>query len=101
MTNDEGMTKSECRRRSAILHSSFGFASSFSLFSASPDAREDEMKFFRFHPQLARFRFLFWNCADCHPQKIFRFTRLLLAGAATLETALLRHRSITLDIVLA
>src|SRR4029077_10071554 len=33
MTNDEGMTKSECRKRSAIRHLSFGFVSSFSLRS--------------------------------------------------------------------
>jgi hypothetical protein len=49
MTNDEGMTKSECRKRSAIRHPSFGFVSSFSLFSDSPDFREDEVQLSGFH----------------------------------------------------
>jgi hypothetical protein len=57
MTNDEGMTKSECRKRSAIRHSSFGFVSSFSLFSDSPDFREDQVQLSGFHPKLSRFGF--------------------------------------------
>jgi len=57
MTNDEGMTKSECRKRSAIRHPSFGFVSSFSLFSDSPDFREDQVQLSGFHPQLSRFGF--------------------------------------------
>src|SRR5438105_13116291 len=36
MTNDEGMTKSECRKRSAIGHASFGFVSSFPSRSPHP-----------------------------------------------------------------
>jgi hypothetical protein len=57
MTNDEGMTKSECRKRSAIRHPSFGFVSSFSLFSDSPDFREDQVQLSGFRPQLSRFGF--------------------------------------------
>jgi hypothetical protein len=51
MTNDEGMTKSEGRKRSAIRHPSF------SLFSDSPDFREDQVQLSGFHPQLSRFGF--------------------------------------------
>src|SRR5207253_9327152 len=36
MTNDEGMTKSECRKRSAVGHASFGFVSSFPSRSPHP-----------------------------------------------------------------
>jgi hypothetical protein len=57
MTKDEGMTKSECRKGSAIRHPSLGFVSSFSLFSDSPDFREDQVQLSGFHPQLSRFGF--------------------------------------------
>jgi len=56
------MTKHKCLKQGPIRPSSLVIPSTFVislfgrllLFSASPDLREDEMKFFRFHPQLSR-----------------------------------------------